>query len=308
MSTPQGDASCTTSPDGCGRSIAASPARACARRCRSCRRSCPDSSIHEVPSGTEVFDWTVPDEWAIRGARLDGPDGEVVVDFADSNLHVVGYSIPVDSGADPRRAAAAPALDPGAAGRHPLRHQLLQPHVGLLPRRRGAQGLSPTAPTARDRQHPRARQPHLRRAGHSRGGRRTRSSSTTYVCHPSMANNELSGPVVAAALAQWLDALPRRHYTYRFVFTPRDHRSHHLRRSQPRPAARRTSSPASTSRASATTGAYTYLASRTGHTRIDRIAKRVLTTRDNVVEYSYLGRGSDERSTARLASTCPSSR
>ena len=49
----------------------------------------------EVPSGTQVYDWTLPREWNIREAWLAGPDGERIVDFADSNLHVLGYSVPV---------------------------------------------------------------------------------------------------------------------------------------------------------------------------------------------------------------------
>src|SRR5687767_2856794 len=49
----------------------------------------------EVPSGTQVYDWTLPREWNIRGAWLAGPSGERIVDFADSNLHVLGYSVPV---------------------------------------------------------------------------------------------------------------------------------------------------------------------------------------------------------------------
>ena len=54
-----------------------------------------DIAVHEVPSGVSVLDWTVPDEWNIREAWIRGPDGSRVVDFADSNLHVVGYSTPV---------------------------------------------------------------------------------------------------------------------------------------------------------------------------------------------------------------------
>ncbi len=53
--------------------------------------------IVETPSGTPVFDWTVPREWTIREAWIEGPDGERIVDFADSPLHVLGYSTPVDA-------------------------------------------------------------------------------------------------------------------------------------------------------------------------------------------------------------------
>src|SRR4026209_2091770 len=50
--------------------------------------------IHEVRSGTPVFDWTVPREWNIRGGYIKDASGRKVVDFADSNLHVMGYNLP----------------------------------------------------------------------------------------------------------------------------------------------------------------------------------------------------------------------
>ena len=56
----------------------------------------PEMTLHDVRSGTAAFDWIVPDEWNIAGGYIENEAGERVVDFADSNLHVVGYSQPVD--------------------------------------------------------------------------------------------------------------------------------------------------------------------------------------------------------------------
>ena len=69
---------------------------------------------HEVPSGTPVLDWTVPPEWNLHDAWVAGPDGRRVVDLADSNLHVMSYSVPVRA-------------------RMPLAE--LQPHLHSLPDR-----------------------------------------------------------------------------------------------------------------------------------------------------------------------------
>ena len=60
------------------------------------RKYLPDLKTFEVPTGTKAYDWTVPKEWNITDAYIIGPDGNKIVDFKESNLHVVGYSVPVD--------------------------------------------------------------------------------------------------------------------------------------------------------------------------------------------------------------------
>jgi aminopeptidase-like protein len=252
----------------------------------------PDLQLHEVPTGTQVFDWTVPLEWRITGARLIGPDGETVIDYADSNLHVVGYSVPVD---------VELTLDE------------LQPHLHSIPEQPDAIPFVTSyyhrtwGFCLSDRQRQELKPGTYRAVIDSElldgsltygelivpGRVADEIFVSTYVCHPSLANNELSGPMVALGLATWVLSADR-HYTYRFAFTPESigaitYASRNL----------------DTLRDNVVAGfqltcigddrTYTYLASRAGNTRIDRIAKRVLASRDNVVHYSYLGRGSDER-------------
>ena len=118
---------------------------------------------HEVPTGTQAFDWTVPREWNIRDAYVKDRHGRRVIDFAASNLHVVGLQHSRRCANDARRAEGAPVHDPRAARLGPAPDLLLPRDLGLLPQpqrpaRAGGRGLrSP------HRQHARGRPPHLRR-------------------------------------------------------------------------------------------------------------------------------------------------
>ena len=85
----------------------------------------PDTEFVRIPSGTQAFDWEVPHEWNIRDAYVIGPDGRKIIDFKASNLHVVGYSEPVDKVIPLSELQRHLHSLPDAAGRCALYHQLL---------------------------------------------------------------------------------------------------------------------------------------------------------------------------------------
>ncbi|MCX6432175.1 MAG: DUF4910 domain-containing protein [Actinobacteria bacterium] len=253
----------------------------------------PGLVIHEVPSGTAALDWTVPDEWNIRGAYLEGPDGERIIDFADCNVHVVGYSTPVD-------------VRLSLADLEPHLHSDAE-HRGAIPyvtsyynRTWGFCLTQDQRETLIDGEYHAVIDSRLEPGSLTYGelvipGETTDEVFvTTYVCHPSLANNELSGPVVATALAMWIAAQPRRRFTYRFVFAPETigaitYISRNLEHLRQHVVA------GFNLTCIGDDGDYSFMPSRLGNTPIDRIGQRIVATRPQPVTYSYLDRGSDER-------------
>ncbi len=172
-----------------------------------------------VRSGTEVFDWTIPPEWRIREAWLEAPDGRKIVDFRQNNLHVVNYSAPVDqrlSLEELREHLYTVSYLPEAI---PYVTSYYKRRWGFCLSHREFEALEPGMYHARiDSEWIDGELNYAHAVLPGESGREVLISS--YVCHPSMANNELSGPIVAAFLYRRLAKWRKRRFAYRFVFVP----------------------------------------------------------------------------------------
>lgn len=254
----------------------------------------PELRIHSVPSRTRVFDWVVPDEWFIRDAYVEDENGMKVIDFKRHNLHVIGYSVPVDVWLTREELDHHLYSLPEQPDAIPYITSYYEPRWGFCIK--DSQRVS--LPSGRyhavidaDLEPGELNFADLVLPGESS----EEILLSTYVCHPSMANNEISGPVVTAMLAQWLQRLQYRRYTYRIVFIPETIGSiaylsrnfEHLKRHV---VAGFNITCIGDDRC------YSYLPSRNGNSIADQIAKHVLRhTDENFKSYSWLDRGSDER-------------
>ena len=250
-------------------------------------------NICEIPSGKKVFDWVIPKEWNIKDAYILDESGRKIVDFKQSNLHVLSYSIPVDREVDlselqehlyslEDNPKAIPYVTSyykerwGFCIAHEQRNRLKKGKYRVFIDSELKQG----ALTYGELIIP--------------GATKQEIFLSTYICHPSMANNELSGPVVATFLAKWILTRPRR-YTYRIVFVPEIIGSlAYLSKNLDIMKERIISGFNITC-----VGAgqkYSFMPSRKGDTLSDKVALNVLKyICPDFITYSFLDRGSDER-------------
>ncbi|MDG1158211.1 MAG: DUF4910 domain-containing protein [Flavobacteriales bacterium] len=172
-----------------------------------------------IPSGTEVFDWTIPKEWAIRDAYIICPNGDKIAHFKQNNLHVLNYSAPINQEmslselkAHIYTLASQPDVIPYVTSYYKEKWGFCMSHNDFLALEEG------TYKVVIDSElfdgvlnYAEATLP---------GSSGKEILYSTYICHPSMANNELSGPLAALMLYRRLKQLPNRKYTYRFLFAP----------------------------------------------------------------------------------------
>ncbi|WP_107840315.1 DUF4910 domain-containing protein [Metasolibacillus meyeri] len=172
-----------------------------------------------ILTGTEVFDWDIPKEWIIREAWIKDAQGNVVVDIKDLNLHVVNYSEPIDKWL---------SLDELKQYIHTIPHlpEAVPYVISYYKERWGFCMSQNQLESLEDGQY------HVYIESEKIDGElnfaqivlpgksKKEVLISTYICHPSMANNELSGPLVATALYNRLKKWEQRELTYRFVFLP----------------------------------------------------------------------------------------
>lgn len=174
--------------------------------------------VHEVPTGTQVLDWTVPQEWNIRDAYVADATGHRVVDFAASSLHVLGYSVPV--------ARTMPLAElrehlhtlPDQPTLVPYRTSYYKPDWGFCLSQETLDALPDGEYEVRVDST--LADGHLTYAEHVVPGQVADEVIVScHVCHPSLANDNLAGIAVATFLARSLAARTP-YYTYRFIFAP----------------------------------------------------------------------------------------
>lgn len=256
----------------------------------------PEIKVHEVPSGTRVFDWEVPKEWKIRDGWIKNSKEEKIIDFQDLNLHVMGYSTSVDRKVSLTELKKYIYTQPDQPDAVPYVTSYYKERYGFCMTQNQFDSLP------EDTYHMYIDSELFE--GSLTYGEVVIPGETeqevlfsTYICHPSMANNELSGPAVSVFLAKWLQSLPKRKFTYRFVYLPETigsitylSRGDHLETMKKHMVAGWNISCVGDDRT------YSYIASRYGNTLSDRISKNVLKfICPGYRSYSFLYRGSDER-------------
>ena len=254
----------------------------------------PGLKIHSVKTGTKVFDWVVPKEWHANEAYIVTPSGNRICDYMDNNLHLVGYSTPCNK--------IIPLSE-------------LQKHLYSLPEQPDAIPYITSYYKERwgfcisDTERKQLEDGDYQVVIDSKlfdgvlnygellieGKSKDEVFLSSYVCHPSMANNELSGPTVLTFLTKWLSDLESRKYSYRIVLIPETIGSitylcQHYEEMKKNVIAGFNISCVGDDRA------HSFLPSRAGNTISDKVATHVLKwLAPNYISYSWEDRGSDER-------------
>lgn len=253
----------------------------------------PNLSIKEVKSGTKAFDWEVPEEWNVSDGYIEDLNGNKLISFLDNNLHVMGYSTPVDKILTKNELNEHIFTLPNQPNAIPYVTSYYKREWGfcMSHKQKLNLGSGPFHVVIKSE---------LFKGSLSYGelvipGKsRKEIMFTTNICHPSLANNELSGPVILTALAKWIEDYSDRRFTYRILFLPETigaiyYISRNLR------YLKRNLQAGWVLTCLGDDNKFSFIPSRTGDSNSDRVSRVVLDGLKEFREYTWLERGSDER-------------
>lgn len=252
-------------------------------------------NIIEIPSGTKVFDWEVPEEWNIKDAYVKNDKGQKIIDFKDSNLHVIGYSEPFN----------------GILSGESLKNHLftLQDFPDYIPyitsyykKRWGFCIKHNDLCKFNNNELYEAKIDSSFKSGNMTIGEliipgkvKKEVFISTNICHPSLANNEISGMVLSTFLAKYILEKRDNYYTYRFVFLPETIGAVAYSFANKEILTKNVIA-GYTVTCVGDSGNFSYLCSKYENTMIDRVTKHIL--KHKCVKYKmydFIERGSDER-------------
>ena len=258
------------------------------------RKINPSLKIYKVPSGTKVYDWHIPDEWNIEDSYIEHESGKKFAEFTKHNLHVVNYSSPVNKSlnledlkkkihTNPKK----PRWIPYVTSYYKKNWGFCMSHNDKLKLPKGKYRAVINSNLSKGNLY----------YGdiYIKGKSKKEILFSTYICHPSMANNEISGPVLSSYLASYIRAnFPKNKYSYRFVFVPETigaiaYIKKNLNKLKKNVIAGYVLSCVGDDRA------YSIIKSKNENILAEQVLHSVLKNKKKLKIYSFLDRGSDER-------------
>jgi aminopeptidase-like protein len=250
-------------------------------------------NIHSINSGERVFDWVIPNEWALDSAVIKNDRNEILVDFKWNNLHILGYSCPFKGWVSKDELFEHLFYLDDQPNAIPYVTSYYKENWGFCVRKNDL--LKFDSEKYYVEINSKLFSGKLNYADIVIPGESNKEIVfSTYICHPSMASNELSGPIIAIGLIDYLKKINDRKYTYRFVFVPETigsivYLSRNLKHLKENVIA------GFVLTCLGDNSEYSLVQSRTGKTLADKIGLAVVQTNSPNKVYSFLDRGSDER-------------
>ena len=258
------------------------------------KKVCKNIKIKKYKSGKKVYDWKIPLEWTVNDAYIKTPSGEKICDYKTNNLHLIGYSTSVKKTLTLKSLKKKLHTHPKLHNAIPYLTSYYKKDWGFCISKNELQKLNNGKYKVNINTNLKKGHMHFGEC-YIKGKSKSEIFFSTYICHPSMANNEISGPVITTLLAKWLASKKKLKYSYRLIFIPETigsiayiyHNKNILKKN-------------------VITGfnvtcvgderSWSLMPSKYGDSLGDRIARRVLNKEKiKYKSYEWLDRGSDER-------------